>query len=413
MSWSVIRHGACLALLACLSPEPAAAQEVGPVSAITSVTRVVEPGAPLEPPATPEPGRAQEGGPVLVTTRGATRVVDPGAPLDPSAAPDPRPAQEGGPRPTTATARRVAQLGVPLDPSAAPSPDGRFMAVLQTRPRPILWIVPADGGEPFAFREMWAAYKPRWSPSGNRVGFVAAVGPPRVWTVEVDPESGRPMAPPRLLIRTFAHDFAFSPDGERIALVAQRASAAGTSQIDVVSWESRASRTVLRADGVIHRLDWSPDGRWLYYGVYTGAEGEDAFRVMRVPAAGGRPEMVANGEFLGQSGDGGYLLLRPAPPTAAGSPTTDADAPIDVEGPGGADPLAGAERPALRLEIADPEGAPLWRLELDPGPLPRWGADASSLIRVVPQGDGDAIWRYELADTSATVAGPESGGPRP
>lgn len=337
-------------------------------------------------------------------------------------------APEGVARPATTTSRKVAALGVALDPSATPSPDGRFIAALQTRPQPILWIVPAEAGEPFAFREMWAAYKPRWSPSGDRLGFVAAVGPPRVWTIEIDPESGHPTDPPRLLIRTFAHDFAFSPDGERIALVAQRASAAGASQIDVVVWDSRASRTLLREGGVIHRVDWSPDGRWIYYGLYTGADGEGAFRVMRVPAAGGRPEIVARGEFLGQSTDEGYLLLRPEEPTgdrqdtatvakAEESPATPEGA-VNVEGPTAtASPADGgppmeAEKARLLLHITDSDGSPLWRLELEAGRLPRWGPTASSLLRVLPEGDGDAIWVYEVADTVADESGRSVGGRR-
>ena len=57
--------------------------------------------------------------------------------------------------------QRIAEIDAPIHPTVAPSPDGRMFAAIQTRPAPVLWIVPADGGEPFAFREMWAAYARR------------------------------------------------------------------------------------------------------------------------------------------------------------------------------------------------------------------------------------------------------------
>ena len=44
----------------------------------------------------------------------------------------------------------IAGIDVPIHPAVAPSPDGRFFAVLQTRPDPILWIVPTDTGAPFS-----------------------------------------------------------------------------------------------------------------------------------------------------------------------------------------------------------------------------------------------------------------------
>jgi hypothetical protein len=262
--------------------------------------------------------------------------------------------------------RLVAKLAVPIHPTAAPSPDGRLYAVLQTRPDPILWIVPGDGGAPFAFRKMWAAYKPRWSPSGGRIGFIAAVGPPRIWTVEVDPASGRPIDPPRLLIRTAANAFAFSPNGERIALVPSRSTAAGASEIRIVHWESRKARTLLREDGVIYRVDWAPDGATLYYGLAPSAPSADsAHRVRRVRVAGGAPQTVRRtGEFLGLSPDGDYLLYRPA-------------AALEGENV---------------VEIARVDGGTIARVVLEPGTQTvGWAAAAGALLQVRPAGNGYEI----------------------
>lgn len=264
------------------------------------------------------------------------------------------------------TPRRFAELDVPLDPGVAPSPDGRFFAALQTRPDPVLWIVPADGGEPFAFRKMWAAYKPRWAPSGNRVGFIAAIGPPRIWTVEVDPASGEPVDPPRLLYRTAANAFAFAPDGERIAFVPRSTTAAGASEIHIVEWESRRVRRLLREDGMIYRLDWSPDGAFIYYGLVPNAPGDSTHRVVRARVGHGSTQTVLRvQEFFGLSPDGWTLLYRPAD---AGESQRDV------------------------LELALTGGEPLVRIALPDGATPTWGPSAASLVQARASEAGDEIW---------------------
>ena len=262
--------------------------------------------------------------------------------------------------------RRFAELDVPLHPAVAPAPDGRFFAALQTRPDPVLWIVPADGGAPFAFRKMWAAYRPRWAPSGNRIGFIAAIGPPRIWTVEVDPASGRPLDPPRLLYRSAANAFAFSPDGERVAFVPRSTTAAGASEIHIVEWESRSVRRLLREDGMIYRLDWSPDGEFIYYGLAPNAAADSAHRVARARVPNGSTRtLLSVGEFLGLSPDGSTLLYRPA----------------DLEE---------GQRDLLELALAS--GEPLVRIAVPPGATPTWGPSAASLVQVRASEAGDEIW---------------------
>jgi Tol biopolymer transport system component len=280
-------------------------------------------------------------------------------------------ARESLPAPVTARPLRIADLAVPLQPTLAISPDGRFFAAVQSRPDPILWIIPADGGEPFSYRRMWAAYKPRWSPSGKRIGFIAGIGPPRIWTVEVDPATARPIDPPRLLIRTAANAFAFSPDGERVALIASHSTAAGVSEIRIVTWETRAERILLRENGLIYRVDWSPDGQFLYYGVSpTGFGAEPANFIVRCRVVTGKPTTVRRvGEFLGLSPDGQYLLFRPTDNEgAAGSrllmATVDGDTPVEIEVPGGAQAA--------------------------------WGASSSSLVQISYGDSGDTIWRLDL-----------------
>ncbi len=198
--------------------------------------------------------------------------------------------------------RTVAHLEVSLDNSIAVSPQGHLYLALQTRPNPVIWMLPREG-EPFKMRQEWAAYRPRWAATGTRIGFIASIGPPRVWTVEVDPTSGRALDPPRLLIRTSANAFAFAPDGERIALIASRSTAAGASEIHIVNWGNRKNRRLLKESGVIYWLDWSPDGAFIYYGLAPESSADvpnPAHSLRRVRVRGGRAETLLEvGEFLG------------------------------------------------------------------------------------------------------------------
>ncbi|MHC4985938.1 MAG: hypothetical protein ACYTFO_07255 [Planctomycetota bacterium] len=271
---------------------------------------------------------------------------------------------------------RIALVAAPIHPTVAPSPDARMFAAIQTRPDPILWIVPADGSEPYAFRKMWAAYYPRWSPSGDRVGFIAAIGPPRVWTVEIDPTTGRPMDPPRLLIYIEANAFAFSPDGARLALVGARSTAAGASEIHIIDWETRKSLVLLRERGAIYRLDWAPDARSIYYGLVPEAPSLDApHQIKAVAVASGRASRVhTGGEFLGLAPNGELLLQRVAAEDAG---------------------------PENLVEVVALNDGSSTRIRLPCGVRSVvWAANSDALILVAPVDDGDGIWQIPIRAVS-------------
>jgi Tol biopolymer transport system component len=262
---------------------------------------------------------------------------------------------------------RVAEVGAPIHPRLAPSANGRFFAALQTRPDPVLWIVPSDGGEPFAYRKTWAAYHPRWAPSGDRIGFIAGIGPPRIWTIEVDPETGRPTAPPRMLYRTPANAFAFSPDGARVAFVPRRSTAAGASEIYIVDWKTRRVKLLLREKGMIYRLDWAPSGEHIFYGLApTDLAGDTTQRIVRVRVASRKTATVLRtAEFLGLSRDGAFLLHRPADPEFVHD---------DI------------------LEIVKVNGELLLRVAIREGAAPVWGVTSGTLVQVHPGEQADEIW---------------------
>jgi hypothetical protein len=262
-------------------------------------------------------------------------------------------------------AAHFARIGVPIHPAVAPSPDGRFFAVLQVRPDPVLWVVPSDGDEPFAYRKMWAAYMPRWAPSGNRIGFVAGIGPPRIWTIEVDPATGRAIDPPRMLYRAEVNTYAFSPDGEWVAFVSRRSTAKGASEVYIIKWETRKVRFLLRESGLIYRLDWAPDGTHLYYGLAPDAADEPRHRVVRAAVRdGSRAAVMETGEYLGLAPDGTSILHRP----------DDFDAIRENA-----------------LEVASRDGEPLLRVAVPRGVTPAWGASSAYLVQVRSNDAGDEI----------------------
>lgn len=272
--------------------------------------------------------------------------------------------------------RPVARFPFPIYDVVAPAPDDHAIAVLQTRPRPIVWVVPCQG-EPFAFREDWAAFLPRWAASGDRIGFISAGGPPRVWTVEVDPTTGRAMAPPRLLIRTVTGTFGFAPDGERIALVPRASIARGASEIHVVEHSSRRSRVLVRDTGLIYWLDWAPDGRSIYYGLAPlDPDSAAAHLVRRVTVATGSTSTVRQvGEYLGLAPDGDRLLFRPI----------------------------GEDGPALRVATLDGERE--LEISIDgSGSTPRWSGSGDALLQVRTSANGDEIWSIPLPAGAATPA---------
>jgi Tol biopolymer transport system component len=193
------------------------------------------------------------------------------------------------------------------------SPDGRYIAILPARRGP-LWLMDREAG---TLRDLeLGAGQTRWAPGGrelvfNRVGEDKLVG---VYTLAVTDGA---------MLRKVESDPVdsytpiYSPRGDSIAFV-------GTVGCDndwlacyrLVAVPSRGGeRRVIAAD-VGFAMDWSRDGRWIYYGL--GADG-GITTYHRVSVAGDRKEQIAatgdrrSGPDIGLSPDDRFFAISLAP----------------------------------------------------------------------------------------------------
>ncbi len=108
---------------------------------------------------------------------------------------------------------------------------------------------------------------PEWRPDGERLGWISHRGGiARVWTMAPDGTDPRPLRPRKEREQSLDLDFAWSPDGSRVAVVVQ----SGPREVDIllVDAETGLERAHIGGAGVDEHPAWSPDGRWL---VYTAA----------------------------------------------------------------------------------------------------------------------------------------------
>jgi TolB protein len=117
---------------------------------------------------------------------------------------------------------------------------------------------------------------PRWKPDGTEILFYSnRSGHREIWTM---PAGG---GPARQITRGEAESYypSWSPDGR---LIVKRGD--GIAVVD-----PQSGREQQLTDNKVDTLPaWSPDGRWI---VFTSKR-DGAYRLWRVPAAGGRPERL-------------------------------------------------------------------------------------------------------------------------
>jgi len=109
--------------------------------------------------------------------------------------------------------------------------------------------------------------RPRWHPDGQTLAWLSTRdGVRSVWRMNADGLDARPLRPPEGTHVDI--DFAWSPDGSRIAVVVQT----GPDQLEVqVRSHTGALITRLDGPGVDEHPAWSPDGRWLAWSATDSA----------------------------------------------------------------------------------------------------------------------------------------------
>lgn len=221
--------------------------------------------------------------------------------------------------------------------SVAVSPDGRWIAWTGNREGEEvseIWLASTTGSEPVRVSPTGHDFNanPVWFPDSRRLAFRSGslYSGPFIFTVALDPQTGRPQEPPRQVSiePQNMYGFAVSPDGSRIAYVGLR-SEEGLYPIRVVPTRGGTARTLWEGDkDRIWWPVWSPDGGNIYVltheGGYHGA-------IRRIPAEGGPGEIVAGwkeGIPHALSPDGRYVARQGVSP--AGDPIWEL---ATIEGP--------------------------------------------------------------------------------
>jgi Tol biopolymer transport system component len=154
--------------------------------------------------------------------------------------------------------------------------------------------------------EMW---DPAVSPAGDRIAFARSgegtnVPNEHIWAIPLDPSTGLASGPARRVSTSMGHQPQFSPDGRQIAFAGDLPQ----DNITVVPATGGVERVVASVTGGISPIQWSPDGRWIYFGL-----GRNRFApanipsLKRVPSNGGAVEDVVSpttGAWPGLSPDG-------------------------------------------------------------------------------------------------------------
>ncbi len=191
------------------------------------------------------------------------------------------------------------QLTAGEHPASDPqwSPDGRRLAFVRDKG---IWLVEADGS-----REVRVSHhpagdsQPRWSPDGGRIAYLSRRrGWSQVHVIEAPvPRRGRPRrepAVPRPTAVTPAgvdvHDFAWSPDGTRLAVVGGPAEPSTRHTVSVLELGSGQLRPLGAGDWE-SGVSWLPDGNLLFMSDASGW-----FQVVRATPDGLERAVLTSGE---------------------------------------------------------------------------------------------------------------------
>jgi Tol biopolymer transport system component len=296
------------------------------------------------------------------------------------------------------------------------SPDGRWVAFSTMTAGetygPLL-IVSSDGGEPERLTEEQAT-EATWFPQGDRIAYISEGG--IIATLPFDSRTGRPTGPPRKLVSDRVSGFRLSPNGGSIAYHVWPDSTG--MAIRVISATGGESRTAVVGSGRLFLMDWSADGRQLYY----RAETSEGSRMFRVATEGGQPELLESVPNDASAPRTPYQVVRISEQPAAGLPlevqTYDGSPIARLALPQGASTdqvgrtFAAGGRYLLTVVDGD---ASVVRTVSVGGGSPRqigegrplaWSADGSDVFFVTPMQARNVIMRASLTSGTARAVGP-------
>ncbi|MCY3701014.1 MAG: hypothetical protein OXH46_15450 [Gemmatimonadetes bacterium] len=193
------------------------------------------------------------------------------------------------------------------DYGAAWSSDDRWLAFhSHMEQSDDIWLVPVGGSErPTRLTHFGPGAdtgEPDWSPDGRTLAF-SSHGPPlegnpgSVYTVAVDPATGRAAADPVRVpldgFRGYAMGARFSPDGERLAFYGRSFEDGRATVYTVPTAGGTPTAVVSFVNGEPYSApEWSADGASLFY---SRNDGVGPFQVWRVDIATGATEQVTTG----------------------------------------------------------------------------------------------------------------------
>jgi dipeptidyl aminopeptidase/acylaminoacyl peptidase len=189
------------------------------------------------------------------------------------------------------------------------SPDGARVAFVREK---AIWIMGVDGSRPTLVTDHPAGSSaPSWAPDGRRIAFISRRrGWSQAWVVDAPlPRRGRPPAAearpvPRALTPAGidVESLAWSPDGTRLAVVAQRDPDLATMQVTVIDVAGGDEQIVAGVGAWETSPRWLPDGS----GLLVASDRDGWFQVVLVPLDGGARTALTAGDVDHGDYNGGF-----------------------------------------------------------------------------------------------------------